>query len=128
VIEFTMFLLCAIGFYASAFMFRKSRSAAQGHLAEPSVVQSPRAKVVGGLPNAVIGLVYYAGVAASVPFLHVPPVWTAALAASLTAAAMSLYLAYSLLYVTRMPCVYCWTAHGVNLALPLALLAAHRLG
>jgi hypothetical protein len=30
-------------------------------------------------------------------------------------------LAYSLLFVTRMPCVYCWTSHVVNWALAVAL-------
>jgi uncharacterized membrane protein len=124
----TMLLLCAAGFYASAFMYRKSDRAARGQLAEPSVVQSERAKVVRGLPNAAIGLVYYGALAAAVPFLHVGVVWACALAASLAAAAMSLYLAYSLLFVTRMPCVYCWTAHAVNVALAIALLFFQRLG
>ena len=116
-------LLCAIGIYASAFMYHKSLRAARGALPEASVVQSPRARAAG-IPNAAIGLLYYAALALCVAFLSVPLVWAAALAASLGAAAFSLYLAYSLLFVTRMPCVYCWTGHAVNAALPVLLLFA----
>jgi len=118
----TVLLLCAVGFYASAFMARKTARAARGELSEPSVVQTPRARVAGGVPNAWLGLVYYAALALAVPFLGHPPVWAAALGVSLLAAAASLYLAYSLLFVTRMPCPYCWTSHAVNWSLPLLLL------
>src|SRR5690242_18829383 len=41
-------VLCAIGFYASVFMLRKSVRAARGELAEPSVVQTPRARLFFG--------------------------------------------------------------------------------
>jgi uncharacterized membrane protein len=54
-------------------------------------------------------------------------VWWAALAAAAAAAAFSAYLAYSLLFVTRMPCVYCWTSHVVNFSLIL-LVALARPG
>ena len=120
-------LLCAVGFYVSVFMFRKALRAARGQLEAPSVVESERARVAGRIPNAAFGLAYYAALAACTPFLHVPAVETGALIASLAAAAASLYLAYSLLFVTKMPCAYCWTAHAVNLALAL-LVAAQRLG
>ena len=123
----TILLLCAVGLYASGFMLRKSLRAARGQLAEPSVVETARAKVVGGVPNAAVGLLYYAAVAASVPFLSISIVWIVAFAASLCAAAMSAYLAYSLLFVTKMPCAYCWTAHATN-ALIAVLLLGHRLG
>jgi len=121
--EVTIPLLCGVGFYASAFMARKARRAARGELAEPSVVESPRARVAGRIPNAVLGLAYYAALALAVPLLGVPGVWWAALAAALGAAAFSAYLAYSLLFVTRMPCVYCWTSHAVNWTLAALLLA-----
>jgi uncharacterized membrane protein len=123
-IRVTILLLCALGAYASAVMYRKALRASRGQLAEPSVVESPRARAVGGLSNAAIGLVYYAAIAVCVAFLSVPAVWTAALAASLAAALFSVYLAYSLTFVTRMPCVYCWTGHAINLALPVLLLLA----
>jgi len=117
----TVFLLCAVGFYASAFMANKARLAARGELTEPSVVQSPAARLVGRVPNAVFGLVYYPCVALAVA-LPVAGARRLALLASLLAAAMSLVLAYSLLFRTKRPCPYCWTAHAINWMLPFILL------
>jgi uncharacterized membrane protein len=116
----TVFLLCAVGFYASAFMANKARRAARGELKEPSVVQSPAARLVGRVPNAVFGLIYYPCVAVAVA-VPVDAVHKLALLASLLAAAMSLVLAYSLLFRTKRPCPYCWTAHVVNWILPFLL-------
>lgn len=121
-----MLLLCGAGLYASAFMANKSRLAAQGEVRGPSVVKSPRAKLFGGVPNSLIGLAYYLGLLASLPFLGRPLVWDAALAATFFAAGTSLYLAYSLLFVTRRPCPYCWTSHVVNWSLLLILLFGMR--
>jgi uncharacterized membrane protein len=116
----TVFLLCAVGFYASAFMANKARLAARGELTEPSVVQSPAARLVGRIPNAVFGLVYYPCVAVAVATpLHAAH--RLALLASVLAAAMSLVLAYSLLFRTKRPCPYCWTAHAINWMLPFLL-------
>jgi uncharacterized membrane protein len=123
-IKSAILLLCGVGFYASAFMYRKSVRAGRGKLVEPSVVESPRARVFAGVPNAAFGLLYYIALAASVPFLAYRAVWTTALAASLAAALFSVYLAYSLLFVTRMPCFYCWTSHAANVALVVLLLLA----
>lgn len=110
-------VLCAVGFYASVFMLRKSIRAEQGKLRESSVVQTPRAKLFGGVPNALIGIVYYPTLAV-VAWSAVPRalLWCA-LAAAVFAAATSAFLAYSLLFVTRRSCVYCWTAHVANWAL-----------
>jgi len=118
----TMLLLCGIGLYASAFMASKAARAARGELDEPSVVQTPRARLVGGVPNGLIGAAYYAALALSLPFLDRPLVWTADLAAAVAAALLSLYLAYSLLWVTRRPCIFCWTSHLANWALLILLL------
>lgn len=120
-------VLCAIGFYASVFMLRKSMRAAQGRLTEPSVVQTERAALFG-TPNSVIGLLYYAALAVVTWTSRSPIVLGLAIAASAAAACVSAYLAYSLLFVTRRSCLYCWTAHGVNWALLCAvpwLLALH---
>lgn len=114
-------VLCAVGFYASVFMLRKSVRAAQGTLTEPSVVQTERASVYFGVPNSLIGLVYYTGIAAVSWLAHGTVLLTLALAAAVCAAATSVYLAYSLLFVTKRSCPYCWTAHAVNWAL-LALV------
>ena len=120
--ELTVLLLCAVGFYASGFMAAKARRAARGELTEPSVVHSPAARLIAGVPNAAFGLVYYPLVA-----LAVSSPWHTAHAlayvASFVAAAMSLVLAYSLLFRTRRPCPYCWTAHVVNWLLPFLLHA-----
>jgi uncharacterized membrane protein len=127
IIRVTMLVLCGIGLYASAFMARKAGRAARGELTEPSVVATPRARAVGGVSNAAIGLAYYAALAATVPFLQFPLVWDGATLAALAAAAFSGYLAYSLLFVTRMPCVYCWTSHAVNWLLVVLLVAFHAV-
>jgi uncharacterized membrane protein len=118
--ELTIFLLCAVGFYASAFMANKARLDARGELEEPSVVQSPAARLIGRIPNAVFGLFYYPCVALAVA-LPVDKMHKLALAASLLAAAMSFVLAYSLLFRTKRPCKYCWTAHAINWILPFLL-------
>lgn len=119
-------ILCGVGLYAALFMLKKSRRAARGELTEPSVVQTPRARVLGA-PNALFGACYYVALAAGVWLgvgLRVPPVIEICLAASALATLVSLYLAFSLLYVTRMPCPYCWTAHVVNwLLLPVVAYA-----
>jgi uncharacterized membrane protein len=114
--------LCAVGFYASAFMYRKARFAAAGRLREPSVVDTPRARAIGGIPNAAFGLFYYPLVALAMLWFHVNSVWALTVAASLAAAAFSLYLAYSLLFITRRACPYCWASHLVNWTLPFLLL------
>ena len=103
-------------------MARKAARATRGELTEASVVQRPAARAIGGVPNAWLGLAYYAALAAATPFLGNHTVWLAAMTAASLAALMSLYLAYSLLFVTRMPCPYCWTSHLANWAL-VALVA-----
>ncbi|GAC1302982.1 MAG: hypothetical protein NVS2B3_02740 [Vulcanimicrobiaceae bacterium] len=123
----TILLLCGVGLYASAFMTRKAARAARGELVEPSVVESPRARSLGGTSNATIGCAYYAALAIAAGLFPVPFVWTLSFSAALCAAAFSLYLAYSLLFVTRMPCAYCWTSHVVNWTL-VALVFLARPG
>ncbi len=125
ILRITTLLLCALGLYVSAFMLRKTLRMARSGGSEPSVVQTPRARVAGGVPNALLGLVYYAALAVASLLWTVPGVWPLGLAAALGAAGFSAYLAYSLLFVTRMPCVYCWTGHVVNWLL-LALVFANR--
>ena len=115
--RFVVLGLCAVGLYVSIYMQRKAMDARDGTLAEASVVQTNRARLVGGVPNSLIGICYYIGLAIVSFGLSAPAVYLPALIAVSLAAAMSLYLAYSLLFVTKMPCVYCWTGHVVNWAL-----------
>lgn len=113
--------LCAVGFYASVFMLRKSIRAKHGEVKGPSVVKSPRSRLFAGLPNALFGVLYYIGVAAVTWLAHSRIWFIAAELAALFAAGTSLYLAYSLLYVTKKWCPYCWTAHAVNWSLAIVL-------
>ena len=114
-------LLCAVGFYASVFMLRKSIRAKHGEIKGPSVVKSPRSRLFAGLPNALFGVIYYIAVAAVTWLAHARVFFILAELAALFAAATSAYLAYSLLYVTKKQCPYCWTAHAVNWSLALVL-------
>jgi uncharacterized membrane protein len=107
-------LLCGVGLYASLFMLAKTRRADRGKLLEPSVVQSPRARLYGGIPNAAVATVYYPALATCVWLLRSPPAAVLTLAAVAFAAVTSARLAYSLLFITRRSCPYCWTAHWVN--------------
>ncbi len=119
-------MLCGVGLYASLFMLRKGTAASRGELIEPSVVQTPRARLLGGVPNALFGAAYYPALAIAIWFAHSHLALVLLLVPVLAAAAVSVVLAYSLLFVTRMPCKFCWTSHAVNwmLALFVALLAA----
>jgi uncharacterized membrane protein len=116
--------LCLVGLYAALFMTAKALRYARGELTEPSVVQQPPARAIGGIPNSVFGITYYCLLFVAAWLLRVPLVYDAALVASIAAAALSLYLAYSLLFVTRMRCVFCWTGHIVNWTLVALLIAA----
>ncbi|HEV7180229.1 MAG TPA: vitamin K epoxide reductase family protein [Candidatus Baltobacteraceae bacterium] len=112
-------ILCAIGLYASLFMLGKSRRAERGQLSDPSVVQTPRARLFGGTPNAVVGSVYYPALAIAAWAAFGRAELAVLVAVAAAAAAVSAFLAYSLLFVTRMPCIYCWTSHVANWALLL---------
>lgn len=119
--------LCAVGLYVSSAMQTKADQAARGELREASVVHTPRARIFGRVPNSTFGIAYYVLLAIAAFFLWIPAVRIAAIAAASFAAATSAYLAYSLLFVTRMPCVNCWTGHVVNWTLlALALIIAVR--
>jgi uncharacterized membrane protein len=117
-------VLCGVGLYASLFMLRKSNRAERGELSEPSVVQTPRARLFGGVPNALLGACYYPALAIAVWIAGTEWELASILAIALAAAGVSIVLAYSLLFVTRMPCVFCWTSHAINwcLAICVALL------
>jgi uncharacterized membrane protein len=113
-------LLCGVGLYASLFMLAKTRRAQRGQLEAPSVVESPRARLYGGVPNALLGAIYYPALAVGVAIVPaMPALAIPLLAVAGFAAATSAVLAYSLLFVTRRPCPYCWTGHAVNWSLVL---------
>ena len=118
----TLLALCAIGAFVAARMQVKAMRDRAGLLSGPSVVQSERARVLGEMPNSLVGLIYYAAMGVASFFIQMPAIHGVCIAAASLAAAMSIYLAYSLLFVTRMPCVLCWTGHAVNWLLLAMLL------
>jgi uncharacterized membrane protein len=111
-------LLCGVGLYASLFMLNKSRRAARGEVKGPSVVMSPRAHLFG-VPNSLLGALYYPAAAVAVWLVTSRGAAAVLLTAVVFAAATSLVLAYSLLFITRRACPYCWTSHAVNWCLLL---------
>ncbi len=113
VVKVIITLLCVVALYASLFMLNKSRRAARGEVKGPSVVKTPRAHLFG-VPNSLVGALYYPAVAVAVWFVHGAVAEFALLAMMLAAAATSVYLGYSLIYVTRRECPFCWTSHVVN--------------
>ncbi len=106
-------VLCGVGLYTALFMLRKTRRAARGELLEPRVVETPPAHRVG-VPKAALGSLYYPAVAIAVWFVNSSLAAIVLLAVVFGAAAASVALGYSLLFITRRPCPYCWTSHVVN--------------
>ncbi|HUY40862.1 MAG TPA: vitamin K epoxide reductase family protein [Candidatus Dormibacteraeota bacterium] len=124
IVETLVTVLCGVGLYASLFMLGRARQAARGSLSEPSVVETPRAHLVGRVSNALLGAWYYPALAVAA-WLPLPPdLLLLVFALVALAAATSALLAYSLLFVTRRPCAYCWTSHAVNWSL-VVLWALH---
>ena len=88
-----------------------------------TIVFTPRARVFG-LPNSVLGQVFYVALMAGVAggFLYSPPAYYAYLMASLVTVCLGLFLTYSLLFVTRVLCTLCFTSHGINFIIFLILV------
>lgn len=112
-------VLCGVGLYASLFMLGKARRAARGQLAEESVVQTPRAHLFGNIQNSALGALYYPALAVVTWMTVGTAGGIAVLAIVVVAAITSAVLAYSLLFVTRRACPYCWTSHAINWLLVL---------
>ena len=88
-----------------------------------SIVFTPRARVFG-LPNSLLGQVFYVALFVGVPlgFLENPMLFRLYLGASLVTVGLGLYLSYSLLFITRVRCPLCFTSHGLNAAIFVLLL------
>ena len=112
-------VLCAIGLYVSVFMLSKTKRGERGQLSEPSVVQTARARLFGGVPNALLGTLYYPAFGVAIWLAARPWERFSLLAICVVAALVSVVLAYSLVRITKMPCSYCWTSHIVNWAVAL---------
>lgn len=113
VVRAVITFLCGVGLYASLFMLNKSRRASRGEVKGPSVVKTPRAHLFG-VPNSLLGSLYYPVIASTVWIVHGPVAAIVLLALVLGAAATSAYLAFSLIFLTRQECPYCWASHAVN--------------
>ena len=88
-----------------------------------SIVFTPRARVFG-LPNSLLGQVFYLALIAAVvgDFLFTKPLVYFYLLASLATVFLGMYLSYSLLFITRVPCKLCFTSHAINLVIFILLV------
>jgi len=90
-----------------------------------SVLHSPRSKIIGTIPNTLIGMLWYALLCAVCIMLLFVNIGTTLLVLLAAACALiflaSVYLALSLLFVERVFCLLCYTAHGIN-AIILAVM------
>lgn len=126
-------LLCAVGLWISAYFTGVSYHWISPHvkwiprfcqLKEAScqlVLETPRAKLFG-IPNSVFGIGIYLYLIFF--FIGFPFPWGIAIVLTGAAVLRSIYLAYSLLFVTRIPCPLCFTSHGINLILFIYLWAS----
>ncbi len=88
-----------------------------------TIVFTPRARLFG-LPNSLLGQVFYAVLIAAVvgDFLLTKPLVYFYLLVSLVTVLLGLYLSYSLLFLTRVPCKLCLTSHAINLVIFILLV------
>ena len=89
-----------------------------------TIVFTPRAHVFG-IPNSVLGQLFYALLAmvAVAGGLNEPVLRLVLIAVSGLTVLLGLYLTYSLLFVTRVNCVLCFTSHALNFAVFVILLS-----
>ena len=80
-----------------------------------SIVFTPDARVFG-VPNSLLGQIYYAALLAGAPAGALDAPWPRAawLAASLVTVGLGAYLTWSLVFVTRVACVLCFASHAIN--------------
>ena len=88
-----------------------------------SIVFTPRARVFG-LPNSVLGQVFYAALlaGAALGLLDQPLLLGLYRAGSVVTVALAVYLSYALLFVMRVPCPLCFVSHGINTVIFVLLL------
>lgn len=93
-----------------------------------SVIFTPRARLFG-VPNSLLGQVYYLSLLAGLwtGRLWTPPFVWPTLGASLVTVLVGIYLTYSLLFWTKIPCKLCFTSHGIN-AVIFTLMITNVLG
>ncbi len=82
-----------------------------------TVLGTPRAKLFG-IPNSAFGIGLYCYLMVN---LFIPFPLVIALVLLGLAVVRSIYLAYSLIFVTKIPCPLCFTSHVINLVLFLTV-------
>jgi uncharacterized membrane protein len=89
-----------------------------------AIIDSPQARLLG-VPNSLLGTIYYAGVMLSVISYGRSStlLFGGLIAVSSLTVLMGAYLAYSLLSVLRIPCFLCLASHVLNLLILVLLLA-----
>ena len=92
------------------------------------VIHSPRARVFG-LPNSLLGQLFYLAILAATfaNLIFLKPYSWLFLSASFLTVLLGIYLSYSLLYLTRIRCVLCFTSHAINGVIFLILFAGRSL-
>jgi uncharacterized membrane protein len=105
-------------------MYKKSLRGERGELDEPSIVEESHARLFFGEPNSLFGCCYFplllVGVLLYALSAAVVVRWVV-LVALAAATGTSIYLAYSLVFITKRECPYCWTSHVVNVLLFLTV-------
>ena len=116
-------------------MYRKSLRAERGILDEPSIVEEPHARLFFGQPNSLFGCLYFPLLLIGMLLYAMLPAHDATAARVVrwivlvglgAATGTSIFLAYSLAFITKRECPFCWTSHFVNLALLLTVPWAMR--
>ncbi len=100
-------------------LYFRDRSCSQTDTECAGVQRSPRGRLFG-VPNTAIGIVYYVGVivAFALPESGLAQIARGAAAlASLAAAALSIFLLWSLMAITRRACRVCLAGNSINLFL-----------
>lgn len=90
-----------------------------------TVILTPGARVFG-VPNSLLGLIYYLVVLVVALSGFPESAWPVLLVAAWSTVAFGAYLGYRLLRVERMSCPLCWTAHALNTLLAIVLSVAAR--
>ena len=90
-----------------------------------SIVDTPRARLFG-VPNSALGQLFYLALALGVVsgVLFANPFFIVYLAFSGLTVMVGLFLTYSLLFLTRVPCPLCFTSHGINFVIFILLVMA----
>ena len=88
-----------------------------------SVVFTPRARIFG-IPNSVLAQIYYVLLMVALwgGLLWRPPFYAIVLAAATLTVLLGIYLSYSLLFLTRIPCKLCFAGHAINAGIWIALV------